>query len=87
MEGPTAILVGRASATQGRHWERDSRHVQPINRTHSRLVKFTLVDQYYDLVLEKLHGFIDVAVDIVAERLSSENHGPPPCEVAEFSRV
>ncbi len=82
MKGPTAILVGSASATQGRDWEQDSYHVQPINRTHSKMVKFKLVDQYFDIVLEKLQGFAESAIDVITERLSNIQPHTPLGEVA-----
>ena len=71
MKGPPAVLVSSSSATQGRDWERDSSYVQPINRTHSEMVKFKLVDQYYDIVLEKLQDWAELAVGVIKERLHS----------------
>ena len=82
MKGPTAILVSSASATQGRGWEQDTYHVQPINRTHSEMVKFKLVDPYYDIVRGTLQEFTEVAVDVITKRISSRQHRPPPGEMA-----
>lgn len=79
-DGSAAILVSSASATQGRYsWEKDRHHVQPINRTHSSMVKFKLVDQYYDIVRQKLLEFTDVAIDIITERLSSKKDDNLQC--------
>lgn len=53
MTGPDALLVDPHSATNGRarSSEQDHHFVEPINRTHSEVVKFThQEDPYYAMV-------------------------------------
>ena len=54
MEGDTAVLVSSSSATHGRPWETDARYSQAVNRNHSDLVKYSMKDQDYIIVLEHL---------------------------------
>jgi hypothetical protein len=54
MKGDTAVLVSSSSATHGRPWETDARYSQAVNRNHSDLVKFSMKDQDYIIVLEHL---------------------------------
>jgi hypothetical protein len=58
MEGPNVILVGKASATHGRHWESGAHHIHPINRDHSQLMKFKANDEVYDRLLSTLEEFV-----------------------------
>ena len=46
-EGPLAVLVDRNSATHGRPFEDDNRHIRPIARTHSNLIRFGSDDHIY----------------------------------------
>lgn len=46
-EGPLATLVDRHSATHGRPFEDDNRHILPIARTHSNLIRFGPNDSIY----------------------------------------
>ena len=54
MKGDTAVLVSSSSATHGRPWETDARYSQAVNRNHSDLVKYSMKDQDYIIVLEHL---------------------------------
>ena len=58
MDGPRTILVSKASATHGRHWESEAHHIHPINRDHSRLVKFKPHDEVYDRLCCTLKEFV-----------------------------
>lgn len=40
------------------------------------MVKFTLVDYYFDLVLAKLQDFAEAAVEVITERLRSHHQRP-----------
>ena len=68
MTGKPSILVDSASATHSRPWEFEERYVQPINRSHSDLVKFARKDEVYDVVLYQLKRFSEVAADVVGKR-------------------
>lgn len=46
-EGPKVKLVSRNSATHGRPFEDNNRHVRPIDRTHSNLIRFGPNDHIY----------------------------------------
>jgi len=54
MKGETAVLVSSSSATHGRPWETDPQYNQAVNRNHSDLVKYSMKDQDYIIVLEHL---------------------------------
>lgn len=51
MSGPLALLVNESSATHGRPGENEAHDVQAINRDHSHMVKFSLHDVNYIMVL------------------------------------
>ena len=48
-QGPLAKLVDRNSATHGRPFEDDNRHIRPIARTHLNLIRFGANDHIYSL--------------------------------------
>lgn len=54
MKGDAAVLVSSSSATHGRPWETDAQYSQAVNRNHSDLVKYSMKDQDYIIVLEHL---------------------------------
>jgi hypothetical protein len=56
MNGPPAVLVDRHSATHGREWESDGQFIQPVNRNHSELVKFSNRDDEYQTVTYRHSG-------------------------------
>jgi hypothetical protein len=41
-----------------------------------------LVDQYFDIVLQRLQDFAELAIDVITERLVSKRNRPPPGEAA-----
>ena len=68
MKGEPAILVHSSSATHGRPWEGGAHSVQPINRAHSDLVKYSIRDSVYEMVLYVLRGFANSAVNVIRGR-------------------
>jgi hypothetical protein len=56
MGGPEAAPLTKSSATHCRSWENGPEHICAINRTHSNLVKFSLHDEEYDKVLQRVNG-------------------------------
>jgi hypothetical protein len=68
MTGPPTILVDVSSATHGRPWEIEPHHIQPINRTHSTLVKFSCHDDDYERVLGTLRRLTSAAVKAIPRR-------------------
>jgi hypothetical protein len=70
MDGPPAVLVGRHSATHGREWESDGRLIQPVNRNHSELVKFSKYDDEYQTVLRHLSTFRNEACNVIKDRFN-----------------
>ena len=61
-EGPLAILVDRNSATHGRPFEEDNRHILPIARTHSNLIRFGTNDNIYlNHVKPTLKGLLEMS--------------------------
>lgn len=56
MNGPTAILVTKSSATHGRYWEDGQEHICAIDRTHSEIVKFEPQDHEYEKVRQRLQS-------------------------------
>ena len=72
MSGKPTVLVNSASATHSRPWELEERYVQPINRTHSDLVKFAKQDQDYEIIRGHLQRFSRLSVDVVAKRFDTE---------------
>ena len=68
MKGKSAVLVHSSSATHGRPWECEAHHVQPIGKTHSDLVKFSIRDDVYDRVLYVLREFTISAVTVIRDR-------------------
>jgi protein SERAC1 len=68
MSGPPAVLVDRHSATHGREWESDGQFIQPVNRNHSELVKFSNRDDEYQTVLRYLSTFRKNACSVIRDR-------------------
>jgi protein SERAC1 len=68
MNGPPAVLVDRHSATHGREWESDGQFIQPVNRNHSELVKFSNRDDEYQTVLRYLSTFRKNACSVIRDR-------------------
>jgi hypothetical protein len=68
MTGPPTILVDVSSATHGRPWEIEPHHIQPINRTHSTLVKFSYHDDDYERVLGTLRRLKSAAGKAIPRR-------------------
>jgi len=73
MEGPTAVLVTKASATHCRPWEDDSVYTCALNRTHSNMVKFAPQDEEYDKVIARIKGIVHHALAIRLPRLSESS--------------
>ena len=65
MKGPSAIIVDSFSAGHSRPWENDSYNIQPMNRTHSELVKFSNHDNDYERVLAVLRRYAENAVRVL----------------------
>jgi protein SERAC1 len=72
MNGKPTALVNSASATHSRPWELEEHYVQPINRTHSDLVKFAKQDHDYEIIRGHLQRFSRISVDAVAKRFETE---------------
>jgi protein SERAC1 len=70
MDGPPAVLVDRHSATHGREWESDGQFIQPVNRNHSELVKFSKYDDEYQTVLRHLSTFRKSAGSVIKDRFN-----------------
>lgn len=70
MDGPPAVLVDRHSATHGREWESDGQFIQPVDRNHSDLVKFSNYDDEYQTVLRHLSKFREKACSAIKERFN-----------------
>jgi hypothetical protein len=68
MSGPPAVLVDRHSATHGREWESDGQFIQPVNRNHSELVKFSNREDEYQTVLRYLSTFRKNACSVIRDR-------------------
>jgi len=73
MEGPTAVLVTKASATHCRPWEDDSVYTCALNRTHSNMVKFAPQDEEYDKVIARIKGIVHHALAIRLPHLSESS--------------
>ena len=69
MSGESKVLVDRFSARSGRLWEEDATHLQPINRNHSDMVKFSKWDDDYDVVREILQNFRKNAPAVIEKRI------------------
>ena len=72
MDGPLAVLVDRHSATHGREWESDGQFIQPVNRNHSELVKFSKHDDDYQTVLRHLSAFKRNACRVIRDRFNAD---------------
>jgi hypothetical protein len=70
MDGLLAVLVDRHSATHGREWESDGQFIQPVNRNHSELVKFSNHDDDYQTVLRHLSTFRKNASNVIRHRFN-----------------
>ena len=70
MDGPPAVLVDRHSATHSREWESDGQFIQPVNRNHSELVKFSNHDDEYQTVLRHLSTFRKNACSVIRNRFN-----------------
>jgi hypothetical protein len=68
MEGTPVVLVDRSSATHGRHWEESDNFIKAMSRTHSDLVKFSKLDDDYQIVLYCLRELTHNAVDLIESR-------------------
>lgn len=64
MNGPSAILVTKFSATNCRPWEDGAEHICAVARTNSDIVKFGPQDHEYDKVRETLSGLARRALTI-----------------------
>jgi hypothetical protein len=69
MTGPSAILVDKDSAMQGRKWEKEGRLVG-LNKDHSSLVKFQRYEEEYEWIKSYLKDVADTASIIVRKRFS-----------------
>ncbi|KAH6956169.1 hypothetical protein DER45DRAFT_585031 [Fusarium avenaceum] len=72
MNGPSAVLVSKPSATQCRPWENGPEHVCAISRPHSEMVKFAENDYEYDKVRIALRGLAQRAVKGYRGRIGSD---------------
>ena len=68
MSGPHAVLVNEASATHGRPGENEAHNIQPINSTHSEMVKFGIKDPNYRLVAGFLRDCAAFASNMIEVR-------------------
>jgi protein SERAC1 len=83
MNGPPAVLVDRHSATHGREWESDGQFIQPVNRNHSELVKFSNRDDEYQTVLRYLSTFTKNACSVIRDRFHVDDEA---CECFSLLR-
>jgi hypothetical protein len=72
MSGPTAILVDRDSARNGREWEQAINDI-PVNRNHSELVKFHRHEEDYEWISSRLRPFVIRASEVIAQRFPLED--------------
>ena len=81
MKGRPAVLVHSSSATHGRPWENEVHHIQPINKFHSDLVKYSVHDGVYARVLLVLQQFTMSAVTVIRDRfMGKEGTTIPPTQ-------
>lgn len=73
MAGPKKVLVDRFSATRPRLWES---HEEPLNRTHSDIVKFSGQDVDCERVLYKLRDIASKATATLTSRYLSQGIKP-----------
>ena len=72
MIGPAKILVSSSSATHNRPWEIEPQHAQPINRSHSEMVKFTSeYDKYYKITSHFLKNLSIAAQKAIPRSMSA----------------
>ncbi len=62
------MLVDRASAVNGRHWEQDRNFVIGLPKDHSNLVKFCERDNCYDRVRQYLERLTSKAEAVIQSR-------------------
>lgn len=72
MDGPSAILVAKSSATHCRPWEDGPEHICAIARTHSEMVKFGPHDHNYDNARERLKGLAQRAIGVHLQLLETK---------------
>ena len=72
MAGPEKFMVSRFSATRPRLWESEACD-EGLDRTHSDLVKFTVNDVDYEIVLKRLREVTSKATATLTSRYLS--HG------------
>jgi hypothetical protein len=62
MDGEQTLLVGEASATDGRYWTEGKPGCYALNKDHSHLVKFKPSDESYRSVLKILREVVSTAL-------------------------
>ena len=67
MAGDRKLLVGPFSAKHPRHWEPELHH-EPLDRTHSDLVKFSPGDIDYERVHSRLREIVSKAKETLISR-------------------
>jgi hypothetical protein len=75
MSGQPTVLVAQESAIHGQASQGGCRSIQPVNRNHSELVKFSKYDTDYDTVRGYLLKFREEAYSIIAKRFHDSNLG------------
>ena len=68
MNGFRALLVDKASASNGRHWEQDRNFVIGLPKDHSNLVKFSERDACYDRFCQYLERLVNKAGAVIQSR-------------------
>lgn len=69
MSGDYAVLVDRFSAKGGRSWEDNNSFLQPIDRNHSDMVKYSEYDEYSGIVRSFLAQFAKAAPAVIRDRI------------------
>jgi len=73
MSGQSTVLVDPPSAAHSQECESE-----PINRTHSELVKYSHQDEDYQTVLRHLSTFRQNACSVIQERFNDGDAGQYP---------
>ncbi len=71
MNGDFAVPVNRFSARSGRAWEDSQSFLQPIDRNHSDMVKFSEYDDVGSIVGSFLIRFAEAAPAVIKDRIRS----------------
>ena len=84
MSGDYTVLVDRYSARSGRSWEESYLFLQPINRNHSDMVKFSEYDDAGGIVSSFLMRFAKIAPTVIKQRIGSSKSFPSDARPSAF---